>query len=561
MKLNNPPEFLILAVLDGWGISAPSAGNAISLANVVNINRYLVSYPHTELLAAGESVGLPRGEAGNTETGHLNLGAGRIVYQDLMRINMSIADGAFFTNPTLLEAINHAKSNNSNLHLMGLIGAGGVHSNIEHLFALLRLCSSQNFDRVYLHLFTDGRDSPPTAAKIYVDRIREVIKREKVGQIASIMGRYWAMDRDFRWDRTERAYKALTLGEGNLVKTPEEAIENSYLNGKTDEFIEPSLICKQTDSKEAINEPVALIKNNDSVVFFNFRIDRPRQLSRAFVLTDFSKAHGVESFDPFLVKYTKKHVDVVEDKNLQPPFLRGNKLDNLYFATMTQYEKILSEDGAKVAFPPENVSMPLGRVIAENGLKQLRASESEKERFVTFYFNGQQELPFDLEDRLIVPSPKVATYDLMPEMSAVALTDQILERFKNSYGYKFVLVNFANPDMVGHTGNIGSAVKACQVVDECVSRLANYALVYGGAMIITADHGNCEEMIDSQSGQIETEHSSNPVPFILISKDLMGKGQTLPSGILADVAPTILSLMNISIPTEMTGRNLLEGLI
>jgi 2,3-bisphosphoglycerate-independent phosphoglycerate mutase len=556
MKSNNTPQFVILAVLDGWGISAPSAGNAISLANPININRFLVSYPHTELQAAGESVGLPRGEAGNTETGHLNLGAGRIVYQDLMRINMSIADGAFFTNKALLDAIEHAKKNNSDLHLMGLVGAGGVHSNIEHLFALLRLCSSQNFDRVFVHLFTDGRDSPPTAAKIYIQRIREVCKIEKVGQIASIMGRYWAMDRDYRWDRTEKAYRALTLGEGSLVKTPEEAVESSYLNGKTDEFIDPALI------SDATGKPIALIKNNDAVVFFNFRIDRPRQLSRAFVVDDFSKAQSSISFDPFLVKYTKKHLDPNQPTvPIGMPFQRPQKLSNLYFATMTQYEKILIEEGAKVAFPPEIVGMPLGRVISENGLRQLRASESEKERFVTFYFNGQQEFPYELEDRLIVQSPKVATYDLMPEMSAISLTDQIIDRLKKSFDYKFILVNFANPDMVGHTGNIGSAVKACQVVDECIARLANYALVYGGAMVITADHGNCEEMIEAQTGQIETEHSSNPVPFLIISKEFTGRGQSLPSGILADVAPTILSLMNITVPTEMTGRNLLEGII
>lgn len=550
------PKFVILAVLDGWGISAPSAGNAISLANTININRFKVSYPHTELSAAGESVGLPRGEAGNTETGHLNLGAGRIVYQDLMRINMSIADGTFFTNQALLETIDHAVKNNSNLHVMGLIGAGGVHSNIDHLFALLRLCSQKNFNRVYLHLFTDGRDSPPTAAKIYVERIREVIEREKVGTIASIMGRYWAMDRDFRWDRTEKAYNALTLGIGALVKTPEEAIENSYLNGKTDEFIDPALIC------DASGKPISLIKDNDSLIFFNFRIDRPRQLARSFAFNDFTKAQSNISFDPFLVKYTKKHLESAKSPvPVAAPFDRPAKLNNLCFTTMTQYEKTLIDEGAKVAFPPENVEMPLGRVLSENGMKQLRAAESEKERFVTFYFNGQQEFSYELEDRLIVPSPKVATYDLKPEMSAIELTDQILGRLKNSFEYNFILVNFANADMVGHTGNIGSAVKACQVIDECVARLASFTLAYDGALFITADHGNAEEMIDSQSGQIETEHSSNPVPLIIISKDFTGKGINLPAGILADVAPTILSLMEITIPSQMTGRNLLEGMI
>lgn len=547
-------KFVILAVLDGWGISAPSAGNAISLANTININRYMAGYPHTELQASGESVGLPQGEAGNTETGHLNLGAGRIVYQDLMRINMSIADGTFFSNSTLLGAIDHAAKNNSNLHLMGLVGAGGVHSNIEHLFALIQLCSRNKFDRVFLHLFTDGRDSPPSAAKIYVGRIREVIKREKVGQIASIMGRYWAMDRDHRWDRTSKAYFALTKNEGNLVKTPEEAIESSYENGKTDEFIDPALICDQN------GKPLSKISDNDAVVFFNFRIDRPRQLSRAFVYSDFNKVDEVQSFDPFLVKYKQKHL-VEESTTKTSTFDRPEKLNNLYFATMTQYEKSLIDEGAKVAFAPETIDMPLGRVISEAGYKQLRASESEKERFVTFYFNGQQEISMEMEEHLIVPSPKVATYDLKPEMSSIELTDEILAKLKDNQDYKFILVNYAAPDMVGHTGNIGSAVKACQITDECIARLANFCLAYDGTLVITADHGNVEEMIDAQSGQIETEHSTNPVPLIIINKVLTGMGQVLSSGILADVAPTILTLLNLTIPTQMSGRNLLDSTV
>ena len=541
-------KFVILAVLDGWGISAPSAGNAISLANTININRYMAGYPHTELSASGESVGLPHGEAGNTETGHLNLGAGRIVYQDLMRINMSIADGLFFNNQILLDAINHAKENNSNLHLMGLIGAGGVHSNMEHLFALIQLCSRNNFNRVFLHLFTDGRDSPPSAAKIYIQRIREVIKRENVGQIVSIMGRYWAMDRDHRWNRTAKAYFALTNGVGNLVKTPEEAIEASYSNGKTDEFIDPALICDQT------GKPVSIIKDNDAVIFFNFRIDRPRQLSRAFVYSDINKAEEEQSFDPFLVKYKKKHLVVQMPQAVT--FDRPQKLKNLFFATMTQYEKSLIDEGAKVVFEPEVVDMPLGRVISEAGYKQLRVAESEKERFVTFYFNGQQEIPMEMEERLIVPSPKIATYDLKPEMSSIELTDSLLSKLKTFEDYKFILINYAAPDMVGHTGNIGSAVKACETVDECIARLANFALAYDGALIITADHGNCEQMINNQTGQIETEHSSNPVPLIIVYKEFMGNAQTLASGVLADVAPTVLKLLELQVPTEMTGRSL-----
>ncbi len=548
----NSSNFVILVVLDGWGIAAPGPGNAISRSETPNMNKFTASYPHTQLQASGESVGLPRGEVGNTETGHLNLGAGRIVYQDLQRINMSIADGSFYQNQVLIGAIAHAKTNNSNLHLMGLIGAGGVHSNIEHLFALIDLCKRNNFDRVFLHLFTDGRDSPPTAAKGYINQLRVVLTRQNIGKIATIMGRYWAMDRDMRWERTAKAYFALTKGEGQLVKTVEEGIDTSYAEGKTDEFIEPCVITG-VDGK-----PLITIKDNDSVIFFNFRIDRPRQLSRAFCFEDFSKANLPVGFDPYLIKYQRTHLaqPVVDIKE---PFIRGPRLNNLYFATMTEYEKAIVEAEAKVAFPPEVVKLPLGRVVSEAGYKQLRVSESEKERFVTFYFNGQQEVAFDGEERLIIPSPKVATYDLKPEMSAQEVTEGVLTKLKETPGYKFVLVNFANPDMVGHTGNIGAAVKACEVVDECLGKLSDWILAYGGNMIITADHGNCEEMINNETGAIDTEHSRNPVPFIVISQKLVGKPIILTAGILADVAPTILKLLNIEIPSSMTGHNLLDS--
>ena len=547
-------KLVILAVLDGWGISAPGPGNAISQANTINMNRFMATYPHTQLLASGEAVGLPRGEDGNTETGHLNLGAGRIVYQDLVRINLSIADGTFFSNQVLLSAIEHAKKNNSNLHYMGLIGAGGVHSNIEHLYALIELAKRQQFNKVFIHLFTDGRDSPPTAAKTYIAQLRAVLQREGIGKIASIMGRYWAMDRDLRWDRISKAYFALTKGMGHLVKTPEEAIDFSYSEGKTDEFIEPSIITDQNSL------PVGLIKDNDAVVFFNFRIDRPRQLSRAFVMDDFLKANTDWGFDPYLVKYSKSHLAQALPQ-IQPPFDRGAKLNNLFFVMMTEYGKILVDNGAKVAFPPETVDMPIGRVISESEYKQLRCAESEKERFVTFYFNGQHESAYSLEDRIIVPSPKIPTYDLKPEMSAGELTDAVLTRLRESPDYRFVLINFANADMVGHTGNIGAATKACQFVDECLGKLANWVEAYDATMLITADHGNAEEMIDATTGQIETEHSSNPVPFIAISKALMGHPQTLTSGILADIAPTVLNILGIEVPGSMTGRNLLENLV
>ncbi|MEK7497731.1 MAG: 2,3-bisphosphoglycerate-independent phosphoglycerate mutase [Patescibacteria group bacterium] len=546
-------DLVILAVLDGWGIASPGPGNAIAQANTPNMNKFWASFPHTELQASGDSVGLPRGEVGNTETGHLNLGAGRIVYQDLARINMSIADGSFFKNEVLLGAIAHAQKNNSNLHFMGLVGAGGVHSNLEHLFALVQMASRNNFNRLFLHLFTDGRDSPPTSTLTYINKIREVIKTEKVGQIASIMGRYWALDRDQRWERTQRAYQALTRGVGHLIKTPEEIISASYESGVTDEFIEPSLISSQ-DGK-----PIGVIKDNDAVIFFNFRIDRPRQLSRAFVFKDFEKDGSIKwDFDPYAIKYEKKHISELKEKPIPTGFDRGIALSNLYFATMTEYAKPLIEEGAKVAFPPQTVDMPLGRVISELGLRQLRASESEKERFVTFYFNGQSESAFVGEERLIVPSPKVALYDQKPEMSARELTNAVLNKIKGD-SYKFILINYANADMVGHTGNIGACVRACEVVDECIGKLANFTLAYNGTLLITADHGNAEEMIDAQTGQIETEHSSNPVPFLAISNSFMGKSQTLQFGILADIAPTILNLLGLNVPGSMTGRNLFLG--
>lgn len=547
------PKFVLLTILDGWGLASPGPGNAITLAGATNMDRFWASYPHTSLQASGEAVGLPRGEVGNTETGHLNIGAGRIVYQDLARINMNIADGAFFKNPSLLAAIEHARKNNSSLHYMGLIGAGGVHSNMEHLFALIELAKRQNFSNLFLHLFTDGRDSPPTSAKIYISQLRDAIKKAGIGQIASVMGRYWAMDRDQRWDRTAKAYFALTKGVGKLVKTPEEAVDMSYAEAKTDEFIEPSLITNEKGT------PVSLIKDNDAVIFFNFRIDRPRQLSATFVFEDFYKVGKDFGFDPYMVKYEKTHL-AGGNVSSSAPFERGKRINNLFFATMTEYGKTIVEQGAHVAFPPEVVQIPLGKIISELGYKQLRAAESEKERFVTFYFNGQQESTFPQEEVLIVPSPKVATYDLKPEMSARELTDQVLLKMQNERDYRLIVLNFANADMVAHTGSIGAAVKACQVVDECVGKMANWVLAYGGIMLITGDHGNAEEMIHASTGEIETEHSSNPVPFIAVSNELVGRAQTLPSGILADIAPTILALLQLQVPSTMTGRNLLTNL-
>lgn len=540
--------FVVLVILDGWGIAPDSPGNAITKANVPNLKTFLSGYPHTVLTASGEAVGLPRGEVGNTETGHLNLGAGRVVYQDLLRINMSISNDSFKRNEALLAAIKHAQDNGSDLHLLGLVGSGGVHSSVDHLYALTSLCKQRGLDRVYLQLFTDGRDSPPNTAVSYLQQIENVLQNEKIGTIASIMGRYWALDRDFHWERTEKAYRALTRGEGKLTQSYQEELQNSYAQGVTDEFINPVILTKD-------GKPRSLIKENDAVIFFNFRIDRPRQLTRAFVFEDFS-AENQEAFDfdPYQIKYKKTHL---LEATPVGGFDRGVKIKNLFFVTMTQYEKTTLKY-VNVAFPPTVVNLPLGGVISQNGMRQVRLAESEKERFVTFYFNGQREFPFPGEERKIVPSQKVATYDLKPEMSAPEITETFLQLVGNTnqYNYSLYVINFANADMVGHTGNIKAAKVACETVDQCLGKIAQRVRSIGGVLIITADHGNVEEMLTSENS-VDTEHSVNPVPFAIVSNIFLGRNTSLPSGVLADVAPTILKLLNISKPSEMTGRSLI----
>lgn len=545
------PKFIILAILDGWGLAAENPGNAIKIASTPNVDKLWASYPHCELEASGEAVGLPVGEDGNTETGHLNIGAGKIVYQSLKRIDMSIADGSFFNNKVFLDAIKHAQKNNSKLHYMGLIGSGGVHSNIEHLCALIHIAALNSFENLFLHLFTDGRDSPPTSAKTYIQTVKNAIDKEKTGTIATIMGRYWAMDRDQRWDRTQKAYQALTQGKGDYFKSVEEAINLYYKKGITDEFIEPSII---VDDK---SKPLSLIQDNDAIIFFNFRVDRPRQLSKAFIIDDFSKANIIFDTDAYEKKYPSLIFNL--PKNKKEPFPRGNKLKNLYFATMTQYSKALTNEGVLPAYPPEIVKKPLSMIISENGIRQLKITESEKERFVTFYFNGLREKLFPLEEKIIIPSPKISTYDQKPEMSSYEMTDVLLKKLSD-FNYRLIILNYPNADMVGHTGNLGATVKAVETVDDCVGKLADFTLAYNGFLLITADHGNAEEVINMQSGEIDTEHSTNRVPFIAVSDIYKGLSQTLSTGILADIAPTILSLFNINQPEEMTGRDLLASL-
>ncbi len=539
---------VVLIVMDGWGTAPAGPGNPIMAANLPTIRKLWAGFPHTTLLASGEAVGLPRGEVGNTETGHLNLGAGRIVYQDLLRINMSIASGVYFKNPAFLGAIEHVKKNNSRLHLFGLVGGGGVHSSTDHLLGLLRLAKEQNLSQnVLVHAFTDGRDSPPTAGISYIANIEKFMSTQSIGKFVSVMGRYWAMDRDLRWERTKVAFDALTAGAAKHTASIKEAIQQSYDNGITDEFIHPAIL-------EEGGQTPYLVRENDAVIFFNFRVDRPRQLAGAFVFEDFSKEAAAShmDFDPYSEKYYKKENVKVEGSNIFP---RRPKIKNLYFATMTEYSKVIAKY-AKAAFPPENVTLPLGDVISQRNYLQLRLAESEKERFVTYYFNGQREMAFRGETRIIARSPQVATYDLAPQMSAL----EIVKNFQNALAppnnFKFVLINFANPDMVGHTGNYEATKSAVETVDTCVGNIVSRVSNLGGVTIITADHGNAEELLKSD-GTIDTEHSNNPVPLIIAGKEFMGDFQQLQTGILADVAPTILKILGLPKPQEMTGRSLI----
>ncbi|MBI3577038.1 2,3-bisphosphoglycerate-independent phosphoglycerate mutase [Candidatus Gottesmanbacteria bacterium] len=536
---------VVLIILDGWGIAPPGPGNAISLAKLTHMPSFWQSYPHSELSASGEAVGLPSGEDGNTETGHLNIGAGRVVYQDLPRINMAIADGSFFTNDAFLAALRYSQEHHSNIHLMGVVSDAGVHASREHLYALLQLLERNGRkENVYLHIFTDGRDAPPRAGARFVSELATVCKTMGVGTIATVMGRYFGMDRDRRWDRTEKAYVALTEPIEKRSPSAESAIKASYEANVTDEFIDPVQII------DAKGNVLPRIANHDAVIFFNYRIDRPRQLTRAFVLSDFETHIERDSFDPYLVKYYKKHV--VQPVAPTKLFTRAVKLPNLFFVTMTEYERDVP---CTVAYPTAPIANTLGEVLSKTKLRQLRMAETEKERFVTYYFNGMHEMPFPGEDRLIVPSPKVATYDLAPAMSALEVTEQLVNRLTSGI-YGLTVVNFANPDMVAHTGNIAASIIACETADTCIGKIVEATVSQDGTCIVTADHGNVEEML-GPNGEVDTEHSTFPVPFIMINHHYHGYGHDLPKGKLADIAPTILSHLGLPIPTEMTGKNLL----
>ena len=504
---------LLLCIMDGFGINPAEKGNAIKMAKTPNLDKLFENYPHTELSASGMAVGLPEGQMGNSEVGHTNIGAGRIVYQELTRITKSIQDGDFFENEALLGAVENAKKNKTALHIMGLVSDGGVHSHNSHIYAAVELAKRAGLDRVYVHCFLDGRDVPPTSGKDFVKDMADELDKIGVGKIATVMGRYYAMDRDNRWDRVEKAYRAMAFGEGSTDACPVSAVEKSYENDVTDEFVIPTVITEN-------GEPTAKIQAGDSVIFANFRPDRARQITRAFVDPDFNG------------------------------FAR--KFFPLHFVCMTQYDKTMPN--VDVAFKPQVLTNTLGEYLSKHGLKQLRIAETEKYAHVTFFFNGGVEKVSEGEDRALINSPKVATYDLQPEMSAAEVTDTLMSKL-DSEDLDVIILNYANCDMVGHTGVIESAVKAVETVDTCVGRVADKILSMGGAMLITADHGNADQMIDPETGGAFTAHTTFPVPFIVIG---CGNVTLRSGGVLADIAPTMLDILELDKPQEMTGTSIIE---
>ena len=500
----------VLMILDGYGVENGAEGNAIAQAKKPVMDKLTAMYPTVQGEASGLFVGLPDGQMGNSEVGHTNMGAGRIVYQMLVKISKSIKDGDFFENKALVAAMENCKKNGSALHLMGLLSPGGVHSHMEHLYGLVEMAKKNGLDKVFVHCFLDGRDVPPSSAAEYMEEAAAKLAEIGVGKIATIAGRFYAMDRDNAWDRVEKAYNALVFGEGVEEKDPVEAVKNSYANGVTDEFMLPTVIEKD-----------GMIKADDSVVFFNFRPDRARQITRAFVDPDFAG------------------------------FTRKNGYFETTFVCMAQYDAEMPN--VLVAFPPEELTMTFGEYLAKNGKTQLRLAETQKYAHVTFFFNGGEEKQFEGEDRILVNSPKVATFDMQPEMSAYEVADNLVEAIK-SEKYDVIVVNFANPDMVGHTGIMEAAVKAIEAVDECVGKAYDALMEKNGQMFICADHGNAEKLVDTD-GSPFTAHTTNPVPFILVNYD---EAYTLrEGGCLADIVPTLIEMMGMEQPKEMTGKSLL----
>ena len=505
-----------LLIMDGFGERAETYGNAIKLAGTPNLDKLEAEYPHTVIGASGMDVGLPDGQMGNSEVGHLNIGAGRIVYQELTRITKSIQDGDFFKVPEFVDACQKAKKNGGKLHLMGLLSDGGVHSHITHLFALIDLAKQQGLDNVYVHCIMDGRDTPPSSGIEYVQQLQDYMDKVHFGKIATISGRFWAMDRDKRWDRIQKAYEAISCGVGDKADCPICAMKNSYKNEKTDEFVVPCVI--QEDGK-----PVATVEAGDSMIFFNFRPDRTREITRAFIDANFSDFERLGGYKP------------------------------VTFVGMTRYDDTFTN--IETAFKPVTLTNTMGEYLAANGKTQLRIAETEKYAHVTFFFNGGVEAPNPGEDRELIPSPKVTTYDLKPEMSAYEVTDKAVELI-GSGKYDVMILNFANCDMVGHTGVLEAAEKAVKTVDACVDRVVKAVLATGGQVLITADHGNADMMIDPTTGEPFTAHTTNKVPFILV--DPSRKDAKLrEGGRLADLAPTMLELMGLPKPAEMTGESLI----
>ncbi|HUK90279.1 MAG TPA: 2,3-bisphosphoglycerate-independent phosphoglycerate mutase [Blastocatellia bacterium] len=510
---HRPP--LALIILDGFGFSDATRGNAIKLARTPHLDQWLARYPHTLIEGSGKAVGLPPGQMGNSEVGHLNIGAGRIVRMDISRIDAAIEDGAFFRNKVLLAAMQAARGKASSFHLMGLVSHGGVHSWHEHLYALLRMAAEQGVERVFVHAFLDGRDTPPESGAGYVAELIEKTHEYGVGQVATIIGRYYAMDRDKRWDRIEKAYRLLTLGEGRLRTDPVEAINEYYSEGVTDEFMKPIAIAGPD------GVPIAVVRDGDSVLFFNFRADRARELTMAFTQNDFTG------------------------------FERPRR--DIRYACMTQYDQNFP---LPIAFGPVHHDMILADVMAKHGLRNLRIAETEKYAHVTFFFNGGVEAEFPGEQRILIPSPKVATYDLKPEMSAPGVTDQVVKAVESGE-FDVLIVNYANADMVGHTGVLPAAIKAIETIDTCLGRVVGAVRAKGGTVIITADHGNAEQMIDPETGAPFTAHTTGPVPLMLIGNY---HGRLASEGSLQDIAPTMLGVLGIPKPVEMTGSDLrLDG--
>lgn len=505
---------VVLMILDGYGLNSSTKGNGVALAKTPVMDKLMAEYPYVKGYASGLAVGLPDGQMGNSEVGHLNMGAGRIVYQELTRITKSIEDGDFFEKTELLGAIENCKKNNSDLHLYGLLSDGGVHSHITHVFALLELAKRNGIKNVYVHCFMDGRDTAPDSGKDFIAKLYDKMEELGVGEIASVTGRYYAMDRDNRWDRVEKAYRALTLGEGNQAACGKCAIKASYEAGKTDEFVEPTVITKD-------GNPVGVIKDKDSVICFNFRPDRAREITRCFCDDEFT------GFD------------------------RGSRKD-VYYVCFTDYDVTIPNK--YVAFKKEKITNTFGEFLAANNMTQARIAETEKYAHVTFFFNGGIEEPNKGEDRILVKSPKVATYDLQPEMSALEVCDKLCEAIRSDK-YDVIIINFANPDMVGHTGVIDAVIKAIETVDACVGRAVEAVKEKDGVMFICADHGNAEVLVDENTGEPYTAHTTNPVPFILVNYD--NEYTLKENGKLCDIVPTLIDIMGMEKPAEMTGQSLL----